>query len=289
MNGPATVVSQDQCGNYPGLWQNQDDSPWSPIDAFYSQTTVLTQRPHLSPCPEEVLYGPAGGLPGQNLNLSSVYPSQISSPLSNASWPSGEIPPMSSTLQCPDILHADEYLLNSGPMFSEDQTLSGAQAQDQRDDENSQLLPLIFNRQSPPSNQPWSHGGTSRSFPFMPRDSTFSDWFTPPNPRFSNDMSQIINNFSLNPQPNTLEKDTQLMSKCEEAIPTAPSDCKWDNTIVCAGSIQKLDGQTTSKGSNKKDKGHRIGPLAAEAARKAAQVRNAGACWRCWILHYPVS
>jgi hypothetical protein len=287
------MVSQDRHGHYPGHWQYQDDSPWSPIDASYSQTTDPSQRSRLSPWPEEVLYGPAGGLPMQRLGPPSVCPSQISSPLSNASWPSGDMMSISSTLQCSDInqTHAEESFFDSYLMLSEDHNLLGAQAQaqDQRDGENSQLLPLIFNRQSSSFNEPRSYGRTQRSFPIMPRDSTFSDCFASPNPQVSNDMSQKFNNSFLNSWPNTPEEDAQLMSKCEAVTPTTSSDLKWENMIGYAGSIQKLDGQTTSKGNNKKKKGRRNGPLDTEVARKVAQVRNDGACGLCYVMHSPVS
>lgn len=280
IGGPATLATQDQSGHRRGLWQDQDDPPWSPINASYSQTTVLTQRPRLFPWPKEALYGPAGAPAVQHPNASSEYPSQISSPLSNASWPPGERVLFSSPLQWPDIppTHAEEYVLDNDFMHLENYSLSGIQTQEPTDGENSQLQPLISNRQSPSFSQPWAHGDSCRSLPLMPKDSAV-DWSPPPNPQVANAISQRTNEFSLNSHPNILEQNTQLIFKPEVMMPTASSDPEW---------VQEVGGQTMSKG-NKRKKGRRTGPLAEETARKAAQVRNVRACWRCWSLHIPVS
>lgn len=289
MAGLATFVAQDQSGHHPGLWQHQNDLPWSPSDAFCNGLTVLTQPTCLSPWMEEVLYGPTGGSAVQHLNPSSVYPPQIFSPLSIASGPSSEMESLNSAFQWPDMLatQLEESFLDDDAMFPAHYSISGTHAWEQADGENSQFLPLTSRRQSPSSNQRWPHGDTQRPVPSFLREFASSDWSLPPNPQVSNDTSQRTNHLSLRPQPNIREQDTQFVLKPKAMTPVGSSDREWENTTVLAGSIQELGGHTTSK-ADKKKKGRRIGPLAEETAKKAAQVRNAGACWRCWSLHMPV-
>jgi hypothetical protein len=287
-NYPGTLLTHGQDVHYPGVWQHQDDLPWSPVDASHSHTTVLTQRLRTSPWPEDLVEGHAGGLPVQHLNPSSVYPSQISSPLSNASWHPSEMVLLTSTMQLPDpfLNHAQESFQGEDLMFREHQDLSGTLVQNGPERENCQFLPLIYNMQNPSPSDSWNSVDVSRSIHFMPEEFTLTDWPTLLNEQLSNNVSETTSNFPpTSPVPQGVDGLFRPMSK--GVVPTTLKDRKWEHTIVSDGSIQQLGNQTTFKCSKKK--GRRIGALSEDTARKAREVRHNRACWRCWHLHLSVS
>lgn len=270
------------------LSRQEIDPPWSHVHASHNHTAVLTQRPRTA-WPEEMLDGSSDSLLVQQMNSVAAYPSQISSPLSNASWHPNEMTLLTSPLQLSDssLTYAQEPLPSRNVTFQENQDLSGTQAQVGPERESSLFLPLSYNLQNSVFDVPWTSVDTSRSFRSIPENSILTDWPTPLTEPLSHNIFQTANDNAPYLQPTNRGLNGLSQPTSEGRASKTSGDRKWEHTIISGGSLQQLGNQNALKNSNKKT-GRRNGPLGADAARKAGEVRHNGACWRCWHLHISV-
>lgn len=288
-NYSETILTPDQSDQHPASWLELD-MPWSAMDMSNNQSFDLAQRPRTLIWSEGIIDGPAPGFQMQRLNSSSLYPSHISSPLSNPSCSSSEIAPLNSGFRWPEQWHdivPNYAFLGEPAIFSEDQNLADLQVQCQPEIGNSQFLPSTVNGQYHISNESGSPVPMSNPVRFMSGDFTPADWPTQLNKELLIDVRRPVDNFQFNPQHTFQELDNQFRPNSDVVAPTTSNACKWE-PVVSVGSIHQLNSKAPSR-SNKRKKGCRVGPLAADVAERAGKVRKVGACWRCWYYHITVS
>jgi hypothetical protein len=243
----------------------------------------------MSPLSEEVLNYHAIGHLVQNLPSSSLYPSQISSPLTDGAWPLNEVESLDPSLQWPEILlnNAETYFLDDEFMLFQGQALSELPVQDQQERENSTYPHPIFNRESSIPNSPWSPVDPLRYVNLMPRDLLLTERAKPRNAELSDEVSRGVDETVFNAQ--VIPSERNQATPLEKLMaPTTSSDHSWEHMVVFEGNFQQLNEKRIPKETKKKT-GRRTGPLPTESKRKAGQIRQTGACWRCWSLHLSVS
>jgi hypothetical protein len=279
-----TLLTPDHSGQYSPAWEDwEGDPPWSPYDVSSGPPMMLTQRPRAIPGPEETLYVPDISFPVNHLSPPPQYPSQISSPLSIASGPANEMPPLNSAPHWPMTLqnYTEGGFSDTNIPFYDNQNSTHTKVVLQTNGDGGQPQPFIFTGPPSPYNAPLSPMAVSRSPHVMSGDLTLPDWPLPVNEELSNDVGRPMNYSLFNSQRTLQDQGNQFGPNSEPEDPKTSIDPKWDHTILSKGTMRRIHGQTPSKEEERK-KGRRTGPLSADKAKKVGEVRHNRACWRCW-------